>query len=112
MYSGAGALILRFLFDLAASLVSTSAWVVHRRVTFVARTMASMAIYCVSAAIIVGIFVMRAPQGQATPDLQTTLWCVAVLTGCYFAEFLFLEVASSALGAQTVSRARERQTKG
>lgn len=111
MYVGAGALFLRFLFDLAAGLAGPTSSITNRRVTFVARTLASMAIYCVVAAIIVGIFIMRAPPGQTTPDLRTTLLCVAVLTGCYFAEYLVLEVASSAFGAQTVNRARERQLK-
>eukprot|EP00929_Paragymnodinium_shiwhaense_P112283 TRINITY_DN80544_c0_g1_i1.p1 TRINITY_DN80544_c0_g1~~TRINITY_DN80544_c0_g1_i1.p1 ORF type:complete len:567 (+),score=119.65 TRINITY_DN80544_c0_g1_i1:189-1889(+) len=113
MYMGAGALFLRFLFDLIANFAAASAstWVIHRRVTFVARSMASITVYCVSGSIIVGIFFMKAPAGESTPDLPTTLWCVAALTGCYFLEYLILEVASAAMGSQAVQRARERHLK-
>jgi hypothetical protein len=112
MYIGTGALFVRFLLDLVTGAAGVTATQFQKRVTQACRSCASLVVYGVSFSIVVGMFLMTAPGKSQTPAFPPTLWCVAVLTASYFAEFLTLEIAAAVYGNAAVTKARDEQMKG
>lgn len=108
MYISTSALLARFMLDFASS-----AWQLQHCVVGTARSLASITVYGVSGAIVAFVLLAgSAASPEQVPPIPPTLWCVAVLSATYFAEFLIVELASLAFGSNAVYRAHDEQVRG
>jgi len=113
MYCAAGAMVFQVVMSIALPLIDRNAYIlpgpvqgqiilvmsIHplRIVGDLMRYIPLLMIYGGASAVVAGVFLAKAPDGQATPGISATMRCVISLTTMYFAVFTAVYVAQSVM---------------